>query len=665
VTPTAPDLPSAYALFASVLERLSQPLRTLLSGQLAQFERLIGRFDEEQLHIQGEFEGLGSLTTHGDLSQIVQSELLLRTEVPLEFLRRLAESETLYLERQYTDPGAKPVYRLILSVGPGLLGHGRILALAAIFFMARVAAQKGGVFHWCYLPNTNGPIWFDEISVNTVKRFLRAASYREMTPEEAVDAHDVWNGLNATGKGRAKPHHVDWVFGARAARSAPRTNQAVSSAARALSFTLNPPVIDMPRTAEIFVRRKGSDRQVATLTFPADAVCLSALSNPFAPIKPAQVSGGLPATIRSKMEGWEPLYFTSPITNAKIVRVQTGILILYGNPKLGFFRKYFVPVPAHAKIAGIRLNANTLALLVQLDMPGVERLAFVSATLFEDSRPPELKRARYKDVPTSHLFRNQNPYALPVIGGVGDQNIFYATNRKAFGFGLEANGDVKFDAHIAMAPIIYSNGIHRIVKAESDRVPIIRVLRSSNDTMAEFSEGETGFSKDRLYGLIYSSSRGSLAFSASPNVWTIAAPRTHQFRRGGPVLVEGDSTQFETAIYENPLVARSNEGVVTATLWSDPRQGGNGTIQTIHFKNDQVRARKNTVDLGADAADIRTVQLTDDGIWAVSVDADEAPSQLLHYVRKSKGGRPNRFSFDLNALQKEATVIDMIGMANG
>jgi hypothetical protein len=421
----------------------------------------------------------------------------------------------------------------------------------------------------------------------------------------------------------------------------------------------------MPRTAQIFVRRKVSDRQVATLAFPADAVCLSALSNPFAPIKPAQANGNLPAVIRNKMEGWEPLYFTSPVSNAKLVRLQSGILILFGNAKSGFTRKFFVPFPTHARIAGVRMNDHKISLLTQLDMPGLERLAYVSASLFEGSEAPMVTQARHKDVPTSQLFRNQNHYALPVIGGVGDQYIFYATNRKAFGFGFDNNGDVRFDAHVAMAPILYSNGTHRIVKAESDRVPIIRVLRSSNDSMAEFSEGETAITPDRLYGILYSSSHGSLAYSANPNMWTIAPPRTHNFRTGKPLLTEGESGQFETSVYEKPLLARTKDGVVSASLWSEARKGGDGTIQTMQFKNGQIKSRQKTIDLGPDAADIRTVQMTDDGIWAVAVDGAGEPSQLLYYVRKSKSGRPNRFSFDLNVLQQEATVIDMIGMVDG
>src|SRR4051794_30027811 len=113
-TDAAAALPAPYAVFLPVLEQLSVPLGQLIRGQLAQFERLIGGFDEADLHAQGDFEGLGSLTTHGDIAHIVQSELLLRTEAPLEFLRRLAESETLYHEKEYSDPGVKSLYRLTI-----------------------------------------------------------------------------------------------------------------------------------------------------------------------------------------------------------------------------------------------------------------------------------------------------------------------------------------------------------------------------------------------------------------------------------------------------------------------------------------------------------------------------------------------------------------------
>eukprot|EP01035_Chromulina_nebulosa_P034234 gene34234-45916_t len=181
-----PRLPAAYAPFAPVLERLSEPLQLLLHGQLLQFETLVRNVDAPEFAPQGEFEGLGGLTMRGDIAQLVQSELLLRTEAPLEFLRRIADSETLYLEKQYADPGARPVFRVMISVGPAILGHGRLLALAALLFMARVALSRGAAFHWCFLPRNEGAVWFDEVSVNTIKRFLRAAARCEMTGEDVA-----------------------------------------------------------------------------------------------------------------------------------------------------------------------------------------------------------------------------------------------------------------------------------------------------------------------------------------------------------------------------------------------------------------------------------------------------------------------------------------------
>ena len=78
-------LPKAYAPFAPVLELLPRPLAQVLRGQLAQFEPLARGLEQREFALQGDFEGLGGLTHHGAIDHILQSELLLRTEAPLDW----------------------------------------------------------------------------------------------------------------------------------------------------------------------------------------------------------------------------------------------------------------------------------------------------------------------------------------------------------------------------------------------------------------------------------------------------------------------------------------------------------------------------------------------------------------------------------------------------
>ena len=215
-----PKLPAAYAPFLPVLEQLSEPMLRILQGQLAQFERMARILEAPDLADHGDFEGYGGLTQRGDLSQIIQSELLLRTEEPLEFLRRLAESETLYHEKRYADPGARPAYRVMISIGPGSLGHGRMVALAALFFLARIAHGRKAQLHWCFLPRPEGVVWFDALTPETVRRLLRAedssaACEIGLTQDQGPPAsRKTCTGIQAGHKrpphARVAPHEYRW-----------------------------------------------------------------------------------------------------------------------------------------------------------------------------------------------------------------------------------------------------------------------------------------------------------------------------------------------------------------------------------------------------------------------------------------------------------------------
>jgi hypothetical protein len=218
----------------------------------------------------------GRPTHHGDIDTIVQSELLLRTEAPLEFLRRLVEAETLFHDRLHVDPGHRRVLRVMVSVGPGIMGHGRILALAALFLLARVAMQRSADLHWCFLPRAEGAVWFDRLSVNTIKRFLRSASFREAEAEDLREAREAWELAHAGQQSQS----TDWIIGA--AQADPG-----AGVSNALSFTLLPFHPGQARAADVELRCHGRETRRRTIAFAPDRLCLAALEQPFPRPQPA------------------------------------------------------------------------------------------------------------------------------------------------------------------------------------------------------------------------------------------------------------------------------------------------------------------------------------------------------------------------------------------
>lgn len=638
---TTEALPSAYAPFLPLLDRLSDPLQQLLRGQLIQFERHLRLSDHEQFAQTGEFEGLGGLTTRGEISHIVQSELLLRTQAPLEFLRRLAESETLFHEKRYADPGARHVYRLMISCGPGLLGHGRILALAALFFIARVARQRRASFHWCVLPRADGPVWFDELSVNTVKRFLRAASFRDMTTEDHAEALAVQDET-ADDLGR-DVRISDWVIGEQTPRRGEANIAVIARAPNALRFALAAPVAGEPRTAQIFVRQNGWERSRATIEFPDDRICVSALANPFQPFRSPATASQAANTVPPR-RGWEPQHLMILNAQTKIVRLRDGILILTSG-KHDFTHKWFVPLRPGLDLAGILVEYELKLLLHSQDEQG-DLLTYLAFSLQPD-RNPVAQLQRQKRSTTAQLFNNRSPHAIPILT-LGDDLEFYAASGRPLHLRFDREHQ---ETNLAWGhkepPVVLATGTHRVVKDRSGPQPALRALKGHRVRADAFSIPDDF--PDSPHGLVYSSSERGTAYSLRPGNWIVPGPA------GG-----GADRAITLAPGETLLSARWHENGVGARIWSDARYGGDGTVRTIRRDEagEEVR-RRPALKLGPDALSISTIQLADDGLWSVVVDEEGFPATLLrHRFTKRKSTYDER-RHDLRELRRAAVVIDL------
>jgi hypothetical protein len=642
-------LPAAYAPFLPVLERLSEPLVRVLEGQLVQFERLVRSMDTREFVPQGEFEGLGGLTMRGEVTHILQSELLLRTEAPLEFLRRLAESETVYLEKQYADPGARSVYRATISAGPGMLGHGRIVALAAIFFLARVARERGAEFHWCVLPRADGPVWFDEVSVNTIKRFLRAAAWREMHADDLGEAGKVWTSLEPQALKDENFRAVDWVIGADPRRPALRGAPAlaVRDSANSLSFALLPQIPGEPRSAQLLVRQNGRERARAAILFPDDHSCVSALENPFRPMKPQQRGGSALGTSIPALPGWEPHYFIMPNPQTHVVRLDEGLLILRWAGKDGFAQRHFVPIPEGVHLVGVRMQDNMFSVMVHEVRGGREMLSYGQFLLLGGaSTKPVLARSR--QVPSKHLFDKRGRYAVPPIN-IGEGAEFYSSSGAAYHLSFHhAQYDVGFMPLYKAPRTIFANPPYRVVEAEDGGRKTLRVLKQRHGLVDDYPAGDL---PEQLYGMVYSGGDRSLAYSAAPGVWTIPA-----------AVKPGDQDrprQIVVAPHETLLIGRISGTGETARIWSDARYGGDGSIRSVRQEEGAMVLRQAQLRLGGDAMSIVKIALADDGYWALAADADGAPSELLHYRLRKRDSRYLCDRFPLDGLRAKAAKIDL------
>ncbi|MEN3748780.1 hypothetical protein TPR58_16520 [Sphingomonas sp. HF-S3] len=640
--PNAGDLerlPPAYAPFAPVLEALSLPLRQIIHGLLAELETTLAAFEVREFAQQGEFEGLGGLTTRGDMAHVLQSELLLRTEAPLEFLRRFAESEILYHAPQYADPGTRSLYRVMISSGPGLLGHGRIVALAALFFLARVAHERGAEFHWCYLPREEGADWFDEVSIRTVMRFLKSASYREMSGDDVADADGSWTGATPGRSEDRDPRLLDWVVGAQSSLAGARDAQppAVVDAPNALTFTLKAPIPGTPRATDIRVRRAGRERARRRMVFPEDKICRSALEQPFDQLN--AVADARPPGVRQVPPRGGQSQYLAVCGSVILIRTDWGLLICDWT-KRWFGRCRYVPIEADATLVGVSATARTLLLL----MHARNALALSQISLTTDA-PDGLLLGRATGPDIKDLV-GRGRYAIPPLGNDYDLIQFYTASGQSWFIYQLADRPGELALTIDGLDLRFAQNQYRVFVDRitgSQRLEV-RKRRESRAKRFWLPSGQT-LPADVL-DWAWSPDESSLAFSAEANVWTI------------PERKEGEAAEMlSVAPCEQVLTALVNEGGVIARIWSDARYGGNGTVRELGYLDGRVVHRGPTLMLGDVGSKIVYLQYVDGGYWAVVGDDGGRPHTLIRY-RRTQGGGYSTHRFPLAELRAKAVTLD-------
>ena len=104
---------------------------------------------------------------------------------------------------------------------------------------------------------------------------------------------------------------------------------------------------------------------------------------------------------------------------------------------------------------------------------------------------------------------------------------------------------------------------------------------------------------------------------------------------------------------------------VVATIWSDARFGGDGTVRVITIRGEERRTRETLLRMGDDALRVGEVRITYDGILAVTLDADGAPAELLGYRRPRRDAPYACTRLAIADLIDEAIDLDPHGLLRG
>ena len=178
-------LPSLYARFRPLFAKMDLPLRKALEGMLANFATLPLPTTADERQTSGAFVGYDGIENRGRLSNLLESEWLLRELDPDDFVRRVAESEVMFRRRDFEGTGVKDVLCVVLDCGPWMLGNHRIIALASLFYLAIRADRISARLLWTVPGVTKG--WSEDLTQANIRTFL-GRIVQDPLPVSALDA---------------------------------------------------------------------------------------------------------------------------------------------------------------------------------------------------------------------------------------------------------------------------------------------------------------------------------------------------------------------------------------------------------------------------------------------------------------------------------------------
>ncbi len=146
--PPQSRLPAALQPWNTWLGWFDAELAEALGDVVRRLAQLAGPAPASTGRQQSEPDGLGDLRTQGRYERLLMSEWLLADEMPLEFLRRAASSEHLFLAPSLRATPSERHMVAIFDAGPHQLGAPRVAHLAVLILLARRAEQLGGTLRW-------------------------------------------------------------------------------------------------------------------------------------------------------------------------------------------------------------------------------------------------------------------------------------------------------------------------------------------------------------------------------------------------------------------------------------------------------------------------------------------------------------------------------------
>lgn len=140
-------LPRGLEAQAQELGALSEELRGVLVPWIHRLLPLFGSQNSVDVET-GLPNGYDGVHSRGQLEQLLAAEWLWAEVEPLEFLRRAAQGEQLFLRRAFENPAAGRQIFAVFDTGPSQLGAPRIAHLALLYVLAAWSSRNHAQFTW-------------------------------------------------------------------------------------------------------------------------------------------------------------------------------------------------------------------------------------------------------------------------------------------------------------------------------------------------------------------------------------------------------------------------------------------------------------------------------------------------------------------------------------
>ncbi|MBE2315553.1 hypothetical protein DVA67_006170 [Solirubrobacter sp. CPCC 204708] len=136
------ELPPALRPWAESLGFLTVDAALHIGPLVRRLDALVRRHDAADART-GVPDGYGGLSLRGHPERLLLSEWLLAEELPLEFIRRAANNELLYVAPAFRASAPEGRVAVFCDVGPDQLGAARLVQLAALIVLHRRARTRG------------------------------------------------------------------------------------------------------------------------------------------------------------------------------------------------------------------------------------------------------------------------------------------------------------------------------------------------------------------------------------------------------------------------------------------------------------------------------------------------------------------------------------------